>query len=115
MLILKNFQPVDMTHLFEKTITWNEIGRLGKHNFSDEAKALQKECLKEEVNELRQAITTHDAVEMLDAMCDILFVAIYAEFLKEERAKNRRFFIVLGGWIAFVLGVIWWLTNESSL
>ena len=34
-----------------------------------------------------------------------------SEFLKEETAKGRRFFIVLGGWIVFVVVVIWWLTG----
>lgn len=84
MLQMRDFEKLDLTYLLRETVRWNKVGRLGQFDFSEDAKSLQAECLQEEVNELRQAVKDKDGVEMLDALCDILFVAVYAYFLNNE-------------------------------
>jgi len=88
MLQMRKFESLDLTYLLRQTVEWNKISRLGKFDFSEEAKQLQAKCLQEEVNELRQAVKDQDGVEMLDALCDILFVSAYAAFLKEGGSLN---------------------------
>lgn len=76
----------DLTNLLEQTIHWNEVGNLGKHNFTDQRMQLQIKCLDEELNELKEAIKADDPVEAVDALCDILFVAAYATYLENGGA-----------------------------
>lgn len=75
------FRKTDHVDLLKETIKWNEVARLGTHNFSKKAKDLQMKCLVEELTELIEACDAEDHVEALDAMCDIIFVAIYGDFL----------------------------------
>ena len=75
-------RKIDLTYLLGQTIKWNKVANLGEYDFTQERKDLQLKCLKEEVNEFVEAHRECDGVEMLDALCDILFVGIYGCFLE---------------------------------
>ena len=86
-------RKIDLTTLLGQTIKWNKVANLGEFDFSQERKDLQFKCLKEEFDELLTAIRDDDDVEMLDALCDILFVGIYGFFLENEGKINLDSFI----------------------
>ena len=75
-------KDVDLKDLFVQTLDWNRVGNQGEYDFSDEKAQLQHRCLLEEVEELREALEERDEVEVLDALCDIMFVASYAHFMQ---------------------------------
>ncbi len=82
-------RDTDLVDLFIDTIEWNRIGsENGELDLSDQKLELQHRCLLEEVQELRDAIDDRDKVEVVDALCDILFVASYGVFLLGQTDDN---------------------------
>jgi len=77
-------RDLDFDNLIKLTIEWNRIGAGGQYDMSEQRKQLQHECLLEELQELEDAIAANDEVEIVDALCDILFVGIYAAFMNER-------------------------------
>jgi len=71
-------RDLDFDNLIKLTSEWNRIGAGGQFDMSEQRKQLQHECLEEELQELNDAIAANDEVEVVDALCDILFVGIYA-------------------------------------
>lgn len=72
----------DLVELFDQTIQWNKLANHGQFDFSQSRRDLQLDCLSEEILELISAKHEKDDVEILDALCDILFVSVYALFMK---------------------------------
>ncbi len=73
---------LNLTKLFEETIEWNHVANGGRCVFTDVHQTLQHCCLAEEITELEEAIFAEDPVEVVDAICDILFVGVYAWFMR---------------------------------
>ena len=74
----------DLNDLFKATLQWNYIAGNMEPDANGQRAALQHACLVEEVQELRDALDASDEVETLDALCDILFVAIFAHYLTDD-------------------------------
>lgn len=82
---------LDLTDLFKETIEWNEIANGGEFLFTDTKQTLQHECLAEEIRELEEAIIANDPVEVVDAICDILFVGVYAWYMRTRSIYDVSF------------------------
>lgn len=74
-------RDLDFSNLIKLTIEWNRIGAGGQFDMSPQLRELQHKCLLEELQELKDAIAANDDVEIVDALCDILFVGVYAAFM----------------------------------
>lgn len=86
-LLKNNLLKVDLnlTDLLEETIEWNRVANEGEFIFTDLRQTLQHACLAEEIKELEDAIIANDPVEVVDAICDILFVGVYAWYMRTAR------------------------------
>ena len=73
---------LDLTEEFKQTISWNRTASGGLWEFTDKKQLLQHACLVEEIKELEMAIKAEDPVEVVDAICDILFVGVYAWYMR---------------------------------
>jgi len=87
-------RDLDFDNLIKLTIEWNRIGAGGQFDMSEQRKQLQQECLLEELQELQDAIAANDEVGIVDALCDILFVGIYAAALDDMHFCRGRDFNV---------------------
>lgn len=87
-------RKMDLTHLLGQTIQWNKVACLGSFDFSQERKDLQYKCMIEEVKEYVEATATGNTVEMLDAICDMIFVGVYGYFLEEDGEINLSDFVM---------------------
>lgn len=74
-------RDLDFSNLIKLTIEWNRVGAGGQFDMSPQLRELQHKCLLEELQELKDAIAANDDVEIVDALCDILFVGVYATFM----------------------------------
>lgn len=77
---------IDLLDSLEGTILWNEIACLGAHDLSEKRIELQHSLVVEEARELEEAYKAGDKVEVVDAICDLIFVALYADFLEDHKA-----------------------------
>ena len=73
---------LDLTKQFEETVSWNRVANDGEFVFTDLMQTLQHRCLSEEIQELEDAIHANDPVEVVDAICDILFVGVFAWYMR---------------------------------
>ncbi len=87
------FRNLDFGWAFNRVIEWNKTARDGKHVFDDSTIALQKKLVKEETDELEDAIDLQDKIESLDALCDMFVVGAYWYFLQNKEMKH-------GGYLA---------------
>ena len=76
---------LDLEQAVSDTLGWNRIAMGGEFDLSHQRKDLQHRCLLEEVQELRDALDSRDKVETVDALCDILFVGVFAWFMHNDR------------------------------
>jgi len=77
-------RDLDLEKSVEHTLSWNKIAMGGEFDFSQQRKDLQHRLLLEEVQELRDALDDNDKVETVDALCDILFVGVFAWFINSD-------------------------------
>lgn len=80
---ITNFKPY-----IDHVINWNGIFRNHVHSFDEATIAFQKSLVKEELDELAEAIAKNDRVEALDALIDIFVTCSYWAFLENEQIPS---------------------------
>lgn len=81
-------RPTNLYPLAERVIQWNFIANNECFNNEDVNRAKQWELIEEEANELFTAARENDAVELLDAVCDLFVVSSYGCFLHNLKEKG---------------------------
>lgn len=79
-------RPVSLTALSERVIQWNFIANNESFANEEANRSKQWELVEEEADELFKAASDNDAVELLDAVCDLFVVSSYGLFL--DRLKG---------------------------